>query len=124
MSTTCEDHRRVRITGAPGEGAVIEIDGHDVASAVEAYRITQTVDEGPEVTLYVQQGWKGMQFEGLAEVLVEPADVRHVVIGFLDSVDWRQLDDAVLGRSDLDGKPGELTRGVLAQLREWAAGAA
>lgn len=123
MSTTYLESHRVRIAAAPGEGAVIEIDGHDVASAVEAYRITQTVDEGLEVTLYVQQGWKGMQFEGLAEVLVEPADVRHVVMGFLDSVDWQQLDDAVLGRRDLDGKPGELTRGVLTQLREWAAGA-
>ncbi|WP_405910192.1 hypothetical protein OG742_41930 [Streptomyces sp. NBC_00828] len=49
---------RVRIAASPGEGAVIEIDGHDVASAVEAYRITQTVDEGPEVTLYIQQGWR------------------------------------------------------------------
>ncbi|UQA93706.1 hypothetical protein [Streptomyces halobius] len=124
MSTKHPGLRRVRIAASPDEPAVIEIDGHDVASAVEAYRITQTVDEGPEVTLYVQQGWKGMQLEGLAEVLVEPADVRHVVIGFLDSVDWQQLDDAVLDRGDLDGKPGELTRGVLSQLREWAAGAA
>lgn len=123
MRRTHEDHRRVRIAAAPNEGAVIEIDGHDVASAVEAYRITQTVDEGPEVTLYVQQGWRGMEFDGLAEVVVEPADMRHVVIGFLDAVDWRRLDEAVLERSDLDGAPGELTRGVLAQLREWAAGA-
>ncbi|MEN8649111.1 hypothetical protein ABCR94_00285 [Streptomyces sp. 21So2-11] len=112
--------QRVRIAARPDEPAVIEIDGHDVASAVEAYRITQTVDEGPEVTLYVQQGWQGVEFDGLAEVTAEPADLRHVVVGFLESVDWRQLDEAVLGRGDLDGKPGELTRGVLAQLTEWA----
>ncbi|MFF4607909.1 hypothetical protein ACFY12_34875 [Streptomyces sp. NPDC001339] len=123
MSTTCQDFHRVRIVAAPGDDAVIEIGGHDVASAVEAYRITQTVDEGPEVTLYVQQGWRGLEFDGMAEVVVEPADVRHVVIGFLDAVDWRRLDEAVLDRDDLDGEPGELTRGVLAQLREWAAGA-
>lgn len=122
MSTYLEP-RRVRIAARPEASAVIEIDGHDVASAVEAYRITQTVDEGPEVTLYVQQGWKGMEFDGLAEVVVEPADVRHVVIGFLDAVDWQKLDEAVLDRDDLDGRPGELTRGTLAQLREWAAGA-
>ncbi|MCX4666457.1 hypothetical protein OG453_07215 [Streptomyces sp. NBC_01381] len=122
MSTYLEP-QRVRIAARPEESAVIEIDGHDVASAVEAYRITQTVDEGPEVTLYVQQGWKGVEFEGLAEVVVEPADVRHVVIGFLDAVDWQKLDEAVLDRDDLDGRPGELTRGMLAQLREWAAGA-
>ncbi|MBK3575989.1 hypothetical protein JHN63_19635 [Streptomyces sp. MBT65] len=122
MSTYLEP-RRVRIAARPEESAVIEIDGHDVASAVEAYRITQTVDEGPEVTLYVQQGWKGMEFDGLAEVVVEPADVRHVVIGFLDAVDWQKLDEAVLDRDDLDGRPGELARGTLAQLREWAAGA-
>ncbi|MFG2684346.1 hypothetical protein [Streptomyces sp. NPDC048392] len=121
--STCLEPRRVRIAARPEESAVIEIDGHDVASAVEAYRITQTVDEDPEVTLYVQQGWKGVEFNGLAEVVVEPADVRHVVIGFLDAVDWQKLDEAVLDRDDLDGRPGELTRGTLAQLREWAAGA-
>ncbi|WP_399932194.1 hypothetical protein [Streptomyces kanamyceticus] len=122
MSTFVEP-RRVRIAARPDEPAVVEIDGHDVASAVEAYRITQTVDEGPEVTLYVQRGWQGTQFDGMAEVVVEPADVRHVVIGFLDAVDWRQLEEAVLDREDLDGQPGELTRGVLVQLKEWAAGA-
>ncbi|MGX1668610.1 hypothetical protein [Streptomyces sp. NPDC055400] len=122
MSTYLEP-QRVRIAARPEESAVIEIDGHDVASAVEAYRITQTVDEGPQVTLYVQQGWRGVEFDGLAEVVVEPADVRHVVIGFLDAVDWQKLDETVLDRDDLDGRPGELTRGMLAQLREWAAGA-
>ncbi|MGB8944981.1 MAG: hypothetical protein WCD21_32830 [Streptomyces sp.] len=122
MSTYLEP-RRVRIAARPDEPAVIEIDGHNVASAVEAYRITQTVDEGPEITLYVQHGWRGIEFDGLAEVVVEPADVRHVVIGFLDAVDWQKLDEAVLDRDDLDGRPGELTRGMLAQLREWAAGA-
>ncbi|MEU1015355.1 hypothetical protein [Streptomyces sp. NPDC005898] len=122
MSTFVEP-RRVRIAARPGEPAVIEVDGHDVASAVEAYRITQTADEGPEITLYVQQGWRGTQFDGMAEVVVAPADVRHVVIGFLDAVDWQQLDEAVLDRNDLDRQPGELTRGVLAQLKEWAASA-
>ncbi|WP_433547170.1 hypothetical protein ACQPZG_20355 [Streptomyces sp. CA-294286] len=119
-----QEPRRVRIAASPHVGAVIEIDGHNVASAVEAYRISQTVDEGPEVTLYVASGWRGMEFDGLADVLVEPADVRHVVIGFLDSVDAAKLDAAVLDRDDLDGSPGELTRGLLAQLREWAEGAA
>ncbi|KOT95935.1 hypothetical protein ADK70_10140 [Streptomyces rimosus subsp. pseudoverticillatus] len=76
--------------------------------------------EGPEVTMYVAKGWNGVRFDGLADMRVEPADVRHVVAGFLDSVDWRKLDEAVLARDDLDGAPGELTRGMLAQLREWA----
>ncbi len=44
-------------------------------------------------------------------MLTESADLRHVVIDFLDAVDWQRLDDAVLARDDLDGKPGELTRG-------------
>ncbi|MER6548338.1 hypothetical protein [Streptomyces sp. NPDC001250] len=123
MSSTRDEYRRVRITAAPNDGALIEIDGHDVASSVDAYRITQTVGEGPEVILYMQQGWRGMEFDGLADVVVEPADVRQVVIGFLGAVDWRRLDEAVLDRDDLDGKPGELTRGMLAQLREWAASA-
>ncbi|MFJ8314060.1 MULTISPECIES: hypothetical protein [unclassified Streptomyces] len=122
MSTYLEP-RRVRISSSPDEPAVIEIDGHDVASAVEAYRITQARDEGPEVTLYVAEGWKGVEFDGMAEVAAEPADLRHVVVGFLQAVDWRKLDAAVLDRADLDGKPGELTRGALAQLVEWAQGA-
>ncbi|GAA2461540.1 hypothetical protein ACFPFX_18920 [Streptomyces mauvecolor] len=77
MSTYLEP-RRVRISARPDEPAVIEINGHDVASAVEAYRITQTQDEGPEVTLYVTEGWKGVEFDGMAEVVAEPADLRHV----------------------------------------------
>ncbi|MGD3109491.1 hypothetical protein [Streptomyces sp. YGL11-2] len=123
MSTM--DHpsvRRVRIVSSPGEDAMVEIDGRDVASAVEAYRIAQTVVDGPEVTLYVDRG-RGVEFDGFAEVRVEPADLRHVVLGFLDAVDWRNLNEAVLRRGDLDGAPGELTRGLLAQLKEWAADA-
>ncbi|MEU2794813.1 hypothetical protein [Streptomyces sp. NPDC007100] len=50
------------------------------------------------MTLYVAKGWNGVRFEGLADVSVEPADVRHVVAGFLDAVDWRRLDEAVLAR--------------------------
>ncbi|MCX5206752.1 hypothetical protein OG897_35775 [Streptomyces sp. NBC_00237] len=119
MSTN-KDPRQVRVAASQRDGAVIEVDGHNVASAVEAYRITQTVDEGPELTLYVQSGWKGLEFDGLADVVVEPAGVRQVVIGFLDSVDAAKLDAAVLDRDDLDGAPGELTRGLLAQLRDWA----
>ncbi|MFZ3493046.1 hypothetical protein ACODT5_07410 [Streptomyces sp. 5.8] len=115
-----DEPRRVRIAARPDESAVIEVDGQDVAGAVEAYRITQTVDEGPEITLYLTPGWEGFGFDGLAEVMAEPSDLRHVVIGFLDAVDSQKLDEAVLNRDDLDGRPGELTRGVLAQLREWA----
>ncbi|MFI9228635.1 hypothetical protein [Streptomyces rimosus] len=118
--STSDQYHHVRISATPEQPAVIEVDGHDVAASVEAYRITQTVDEGPEVTLYVAKGWNGVRFEGLADVVVEPADVRQVVAGFLDAVDWRKLDEAVFARDDLDGGPGELTRGVLAQLRAWA----
>ncbi|MEV4741588.1 hypothetical protein [Streptomyces sp. NPDC049555] len=121
--STYPDLHRVRVSARPEQPVVIEINGHDVAQGVEAYRIAQTVEGDPELTLYVQPGWHGMEFEGLAEVLAEPADLRHVVVQFLDSVDWRKLDEAVLARGDLDGQPGELTRGVLSELREWAAGA-
>ncbi|MEU5428465.1 hypothetical protein ACH4UT_23445 [Streptomyces sp. NPDC020799] len=117
------DHHHVRVAARPDEPVVIEIDGHDVASGVEAYRIAQTVEGDPEVTLYVQPGWKGIQFEGIAEVMAEPSDLRHVVVDFIRTIDWRELDEAVLARDDLDGKPGELTRATLAQLREWAIGA-
>ncbi|MFI0912498.1 hypothetical protein [Streptomyces abikoensis] len=122
MSTYPELHR-VRVAARPDEPVVIEIDGHDVAQGVEAYRIAQVEGGEPELTLYVQPGWKGVQFEGLAEVMAEPANLRHVVVDFIDAMDWRKLDEAVLARNDLDGQPGELTRGVLAQLREWVTGA-
>ncbi|MFI1801921.1 hypothetical protein ACH427_31925 [Streptomyces sp. NPDC020379] len=116
--------RSVRICAPrPDTPVTIEVDGHDVASGVEAYRITQTVDGDPEVTLYIQPGWKSLEFKGMAEVVVEPADLRHVVHDCLGSIDRRQLDTAVPARDELDGEPGELTRGVLSQLREWAAGA-
>ncbi|MCY0922575.1 MULTISPECIES: hypothetical protein [unclassified Streptomyces] len=118
-----DEARRVRVAARPGGPAVIEVDGQDVAAAVDAYRITQTVDEGPEITLYLSPGWEGFGFDGLAEVMAEPADLQHVVIEFLNAVDARKLDEAVFARDDLDGQPGELTRGLLAQLKEWAAGA-
>ncbi|MGI5526803.1 hypothetical protein ACQEVX_05050 [Streptomyces syringium] len=114
------DPHHVRVAARPGEPVVLKIDGHDVASGVEAYRIAQMAGDDPEVTLYVQPGWKGIEFDGIAEVMAEPSDLRHVVVDFIRSIDWRKLDEAVLGRDDLDGKPGELTRATLAQLREWA----
>ncbi|MEU2794814.1 hypothetical protein [Streptomyces sp. NPDC007100] len=46
--STFDQHHRVRMPAAPEQPAVIEVDGHDDASSVEAYRITQTVDKGPE----------------------------------------------------------------------------
>lgn len=115
--------RRVRISAAPDEPPVIEVDGLDVAPAVEVYRVTQVPGEAPEVTLFLKPGWEGFGFDGLAEVMAEPADLRHVVIDFLNAVDARKLDEAVFARDDLDGRPGELTRGLLVQLKEWAAGA-
>ncbi|MFE5717613.1 hypothetical protein [Streptomyces erythrochromogenes] len=118
-----DQSRRIRIAAPHDEPPVIELDGQDVSAAVEVYRVVQAPGEAPEVTLYVNTDWQGFGFDGLAEVMAEPADLRHVVIQFLDSLDWRKLDQAVLNRSDLDGQPGELTRGTLAQLREWAASA-
>ncbi|MEV7579049.1 hypothetical protein ACIRUY_29755 [Streptomyces erythrochromogenes] len=115
--------RRIRITAPHNEPPVIELDGQDVSAAVEVYRVMQAPGEAPEITLYVNTEWQGFGFDGLAEVMAEPADLRHVVIGFLDAVEWQKLDQAVLNRDDLDGQPGELTRGLLAQLREWAASA-
>lgn len=118
-----DEPRRVRVAARPSGPAVIEIDGQDVAAAVEAYRITQTVDEGPEITLYLSPGWEGFGFDSLADVMAEPADLRHVVVDFLNAVDAQKLDEAVFARDDLDGRPGELTRGLLTQLKEWAASA-
>lgn len=115
--------RRIRIAAPHDEPPVIKLDGQDVSAAVDVYRVVQTPGEPPEVTLYVNTEWQGFGFDGLAEVMAEPADLRHVVLQFLDAVQWQKLDQAVLNRDDLDGQPGELTRGMLAQLREWAASA-
>ncbi|MFE1560110.1 hypothetical protein ACFW6V_34600 [Streptomyces sp. NPDC058734] len=118
-----ENPRRIRIAAPHDEPPVIELDGQDVSAAVDVYRVVQAPGEPPEVTLYVNTEWRGFGFDGLAEVMAEPADLRHVVLQFLDAVQWQKLDQAVLSRDDLDGQPGELTRGMLAQLREWAASA-
>ncbi|MFH8635494.1 hypothetical protein [Streptomyces goshikiensis] len=118
-----DQSRRVRITAALDELPVIEVDGLDLAPTVEAYRITQVPGKAPEVTLFLKPGWKGLDLDVLAEVSAEPADLRHVVVDFLNAVDAQKLDEAVFAREDLDGRPGELTRGLLSQLKEWAASA-
>ncbi|MET9294415.1 hypothetical protein [Streptomyces sp. NPDC003077] len=43
----CNQHHRVRVSAAPEECAVLEVDGHDVASPAEAYRIAQRT-RGPK----------------------------------------------------------------------------
>ncbi|MFD6913576.1 hypothetical protein [Streptomyces virginiae] len=45
---------RVRISAAPDEPPVIEVDGLDVAPAVEVYRVTQVPGEAPEGTLFLK----------------------------------------------------------------------
>lgn len=113
--------RRVRISAPHDEPPVIELDGQDISAAVDVYRVVQAPGEPPEVTLYASTEWQGFGFDGLAEVMAEPSDLRHVVIDFLNAMDAQKLDEAVFARDDLDGRPGELTRGLLAQLKEWAA---
>lgn len=66
----------------------------------------------------------GAVFEGAARVVVGvPPDPGPAAAAFLGAIDAGQLEKAVLARHDLmDGGPHELTRAMLALLKEWALG--
>ncbi|MEW1719729.1 hypothetical protein [Streptomyces sp. NPDC093109] len=117
-----QDLYRVRIVPR-GRMALVELDGVDVSRDVTAYFVQQVVGEGPQVVLHLA-GTAGAAFEGVARVAVgEPPDSGPAAVAFLEAIDARQLEQAVLARHDLlDGQPHELTRGMLKLLMEWARG--
>lgn len=116
--------RPVKVT-ASGHGAVVEIEGHDVSRQLAAYTISQRATEVPEVVVWLAAHTAGgTVFDGMARVVVgERPDPGPAAAAFLDAIDAGQLEKASLARHDLmDGGPHELTRVMLAQLKEWALG--
>ncbi|WP_424217004.1 hypothetical protein ACN20G_33460 (plasmid) [Streptomyces sp. BI20] len=99
----------------------MEVDGRDLSSAVTGYQVTQVPGEPAQVTLLAAPGGAGVEFEGLSSVTVQVEDPHGAVADFLAETNPEMLHRAALARTDLDGRPGELTRAVLATLREWAA---
>ncbi|WP_055713155.1 hypothetical protein [Streptomyces torulosus] len=63
-------------------------------------------------------------FEGLAHVVIgDRPDPGPAAAAFLSVISPAELEKAALARHDLmDGQPHELTRAMLALLREWALG--
>ncbi|MGW0822518.1 hypothetical protein [Streptomyces sp. NPDC002845] len=118
------DVRPVKVA-ASGHSAVVEIDGHDVSELLAAYTITHRASEVAEMVVWLSASASaGTVFDGTARVVVgEPPDPGPAAAAFLEAIDPRELETAALARHDLmDGRPHELTRVMLAQLREWALG--
>ncbi|MXM62156.1 hypothetical protein GR925_01490 [Streptomyces sp. HUCO-GS316] len=114
----------VRVTGR-GRAAVIEISGHDVSQDLAAYALTQQAGDVPRMVIELSpKATATGVFEGLAHVVIgDPPDTGPAAADFLSAISPAELEKAALGRHDLmDGRPHELTRAMLALLREWALG--
>ncbi|MFI0929623.1 hypothetical protein ACH4TP_37730 [Streptomyces sp. NPDC021012] len=113
--------RRVEITADLWKAEVV-VDGTDMTSALRAYALSQEVGQPPTVVLYPSPQHTAT-FAGFARVQVaEQADPGPVIVDFLRAINPAALDQAALGRDDLDGSPTELTKAMLAQLIDWAEG--
>jgi hypothetical protein len=114
--------RRVRIV-AGHSAADVSIDGQDVSRQLFGYSVTHQAGQAAEVVLRLGHH-VATEFDGFARVLVgaEP-DPGPAAAAFLAAIDPALLEKQALARHDLlDGGPHELTRAMLAQLREWAQG--
>ncbi|WP_344103708.1 hypothetical protein [Streptomyces beijiangensis] len=99
------------------------LDGVDVSRHVAAYSLQQAAGEPCTAVLHLSPR-AGAEFDGLARVVVgEAPDPGPAAASFLEAIDGRELERAVLTRHDLlDGQPQELTRAMLRLLIEWARG--
>lgn len=113
--------RHVSIVG-DGVMARVLLDDADISNHVQSYAIEHRAGESPVVVFQVRPTG-GATFDGMARVAVgQQADPGEVIAAFLGSINPAALDQAALGRDDLDGERGELTRAMLKQLAEWAQG--
>jgi hypothetical protein len=114
----------VRVTGQ-GHTAVVEIDGHDVSRDLSAYSLAHRAGDVPQMVIELSpRSTATGVFEGLAHVVIgDPPDPGPAAAAFLSAISPAELEKAALDRHDLmDGRPNELTRAMLALLREWALG--
>ncbi|MER6131900.1 hypothetical protein [Streptomyces sp. NPDC001815] len=114
----------VRVTGR-GHAAVVEIGGHDVSRELAAYSLAHRAGDVPRMVIELSpKSTATGVFEGLAHVVIgDPPDPGPAAAAFLTAISPAELEKAVLARHDLmDGSPHELTRAMLALLRQWALG--
>ncbi|MFM9760801.1 hypothetical protein [Streptomyces scabiei] len=114
----------MRVTGQ-GHTAVVEIGGHDVSRDLAAYSLSHRAGAVPQMVIELSSRTTAAGvFEGLAHVVIgDPPDPGPAAAAFLSAISPAQLEKAALDRHDLmDGRPHELTRAMLALLREWALG--
>ncbi|MFG2022310.1 hypothetical protein [Streptomyces sp. NPDC048825] len=116
--------RPVRVTGR-GRAAVVEIGGHDISRDLAAYSLAHQAGDVPRMVIELSPASTATGvFEGLAHVVIgDPPDPGPAAAAFLAAISPAELEKAALARHDLmDGSPHELTRAMLALLREWALG--
>lgn len=114
----------MRVTGQ-GQTAVVEIGGHDVSRDLTAYTLTHRAGGLPQMVIELSpRSTATGVFEGLVHVVIgDPPDPGPAATAFLSAISPAELEKAALDRHDLmDGRPHELTRAMLALLREWALG--
>ncbi|MEV4444629.1 hypothetical protein AB0K24_04045 [Streptomyces mirabilis] len=108
-----------------GHTAVVEIGGHDVSRDLAAYSLAHRAGGVPQMVIELSPSSTATcVFEGLAHVVIgDPPDPGPAAAAFLSAISAAELEKAALDRHDLmDGRPHELTRAMLALLREWALG--
>lgn len=114
----------MRVTGQ-GLTAVVEIGGHDVSQDVAAYSLAHRAGEMPQMVIELSpKATAPGAFDGLAHVVIgDSPEPGPAAAAFLSAISPAELEKATLDRHDLmDGRPHELTRAMLALLREWALG--
>lgn len=117
-----DEPRQVRITSDGISGKVV-IGGVDISRSVQGYELQHRVG-GPPVLILHTVPARGLDFDGLAQVVVATPEQDHgqIIAAYLQSIDPGALARAALERDDLDGSPNELTVAMLRQLADWAQG--
>ncbi|MFB7222467.1 hypothetical protein [Streptomyces sp. NPDC056227] len=112
---------QVRLT-SNGLSGTVEIDGADISAQVQGYNLEARVGTAPLLVLYASPHG-GVAFEGLAHVAIgTEQDPGPSIAAFLANVDPSTLQQAALGRDDLENSKHGVTAAILAQLADWAQG--
>ncbi|MFC8008659.1 hypothetical protein [Streptomyces cinereoruber] len=113
----------VRIDAQPGHANILLDNAPLPADQITGYVLEHSITNAlPTLLLHTRQPGH-VQWQGLARVaVVEQVDPGPVIADFLRAINPAALDQAALGRDDLDGSPNELTKAMLAQLIDWAEG--
>lgn len=114
--------RHVRIT-SDGVGGKVEVGGVDISRSVQGYELQHRVGGPPVLVLHTVPA-RGLDFEGLAQVVVAAPEQDHgqIIAAYLAGIEPGALHRAALERDDLDGTSNELTTAMLRQLADWAQG--